>query len=613
MLKGSKTVFSIVISEKGGSERRESFDQREVTVGRVQGNDLMLPKGNVSKRHCRLENIEGRFVVTDQNSTNGTYVNRRRITQGTVVRQGDRIYIGDFILRLDEDFAAAADSSASGSAADRGGQALNDTGPRSFDVPASDVDVALSSSLGVGAPAPGLSPQPTAPPRPSMSTIGRSKASPTAQQDAIPGGPVSDASSGALVSAVRFLVERASSKLEPRILDHEIDESLVDRVQRLVDEIYAQQQEEAELAPGVPADAVRAAAYAELLEFGPIGPLLDDPSVSEIAASGVGFLTVLRGTQRQSASLPFAAAASIERAVTRLCRQDGEPLGAEEWIVRRHLSSLGFDLDALRGPAAPGGAILRLRRRDPVVSDFEELVRAGVVSRSMATFLRHCVKAHANILVVGARRSGAAEVLSALCDAASPDRVLALHDEEELASTSGSVVAIAASTGSSAEDLLATAAGIPGHRLLVDSMAGERARAMLRAIADGADSTVACIRGGSIERACSRVCADLAMAGGQTARAVADSLIASFDVVVEVARLRDGRSRVLRICELRHGDEFVVAAESIFDFAIERTATGGSIEGSFNASGRSPRMANEIRSRGGRLDSALFQRAPSSE
>ena len=95
------TVFAIVISEKGGAERREVFERTEISVGRVQGNDLMLPKGNVSKRHARLIYRDGRFIVTDLNSTNGTYVNRRRISQATIVREGDRIYIGDFVLRIE--------------------------------------------------------------------------------------------------------------------------------------------------------------------------------------------------------------------------------------------------------------------------------------------------------------------------------------------------------------------------------------------------------------------------------------------------------------------------------------------------------------------------------
>src|ERR1700674_4388608 len=93
-------MFTIVISEKGGAERRETFDKNEINVGRVQGNDLMLPKGNVSKHHARLLFRDGRFIVTDLKSTNGTYVNGRKISQATIVREGDKIYIGDFVLRL---------------------------------------------------------------------------------------------------------------------------------------------------------------------------------------------------------------------------------------------------------------------------------------------------------------------------------------------------------------------------------------------------------------------------------------------------------------------------------------------------------------------------------
>src|SRR3954465_4268585 len=94
-------MFSVIISEKGGAERRESFDRTEINVGRVQGNDLMLPKGNVSKRHARLLYRDGRFIVTDLKSTNGTYVNGRKIAQATIVREGDKIYIGDFVLRIE--------------------------------------------------------------------------------------------------------------------------------------------------------------------------------------------------------------------------------------------------------------------------------------------------------------------------------------------------------------------------------------------------------------------------------------------------------------------------------------------------------------------------------
>ncbi len=105
-------MFSIIISEKGGAERKEGFDKNEINVGRVQGNDLMLPKGNVSKHHARLLYRDGRFIVTDLKSTNGTYVNGRKIAQATIVREGDKIYIGDFVLRLDGGQAAAPQADA---------------------------------------------------------------------------------------------------------------------------------------------------------------------------------------------------------------------------------------------------------------------------------------------------------------------------------------------------------------------------------------------------------------------------------------------------------------------------------------------------------------------
>src|SRR5262249_8389488 len=88
----------------------ESFDKNEINVGRVQGNDLMLPKGNVSKHHARLLYRDGRFIVTDLKSTNGTYVNGRKIAQATIVREGDKIYIGDFVLRLDSAAAREMDA-----------------------------------------------------------------------------------------------------------------------------------------------------------------------------------------------------------------------------------------------------------------------------------------------------------------------------------------------------------------------------------------------------------------------------------------------------------------------------------------------------------------------
>ncbi|MCG8422196.1 MAG: Flp pilus assembly complex ATPase component TadA [Proteobacteria bacterium] len=94
-------MFAIIVTEKGGDQRRLEFDKSEVTIGRVQGNDVILPKGNVSKRHARIVLKDGKFIIVDLKSTNGTYVNGRKITSPLVVKDNDKIYIGDFILGVD--------------------------------------------------------------------------------------------------------------------------------------------------------------------------------------------------------------------------------------------------------------------------------------------------------------------------------------------------------------------------------------------------------------------------------------------------------------------------------------------------------------------------------
>jgi pilus assembly protein CpaF len=73
-------MYAVVITDEGGARRRLDFSKPELTVGRVQGNDIVLSKRNVSKQHARLSLQGDQAVVVDLNSTNGTWVNGRKIT-----------------------------------------------------------------------------------------------------------------------------------------------------------------------------------------------------------------------------------------------------------------------------------------------------------------------------------------------------------------------------------------------------------------------------------------------------------------------------------------------------------------------------------------------------
>jgi len=94
-------MYAVVITDEGGARRKLDFSKSELTVGRVQGNDIVLSKRNVSKQHARLTLKGQQAVVVDLNSTNGTWVNGRKITSPQALKQGDKIYIADFIITLE--------------------------------------------------------------------------------------------------------------------------------------------------------------------------------------------------------------------------------------------------------------------------------------------------------------------------------------------------------------------------------------------------------------------------------------------------------------------------------------------------------------------------------
>src|SRR5947209_5954461 len=93
--------FSVILTEKGGSTQRLDFEAEEITIGRVDENDICLPKGNISKKHTRIVVKDGKVIVLDLKSTNGTYVNGKKLAGPQVISPADKVYIGDFILNVE--------------------------------------------------------------------------------------------------------------------------------------------------------------------------------------------------------------------------------------------------------------------------------------------------------------------------------------------------------------------------------------------------------------------------------------------------------------------------------------------------------------------------------
>ena len=684
-------IFSVIISEKGGAERRESFDRAEINVGRVQGNDLMLPKGNVSKRHARLILRDGRFIVTDLKSTNGTYVNGRKIGQPTIVREGDKIYIGDFVLRIEAgpgaqlagghrpsgEFNAIPDIgsidgplSSPGSPASAAPAKLRDgllTGENAADVVShfpleNDPDEAP-----IPVPAPPRVPRPTqstkpsgsmlsptalspmpphahavsgpptlsAGPRPTASSIPappQSPFPPTFGQafpprhavppgpTAVPPSPVNRTNSEPLPgpsaphrAALVTLVERVgeSVDLAPLASGAPIDAALTTKVTSAIEDRVAAMRAAGLVPDGVSLEQLALEARRELLETGAIGPLLADDDVVEIHVHGVTRLVAFRKSRKQpSVEMPFTSEEAATRAVRRLARRAGVTLdapGAVDVCTPEGSRMLGV----LPAPGVKGLLVVLRKPQKIEPSTLEDLVRAGLLSRAVATLLTQGMAGRANVLVVGPTGSGHGSLVAALAQSfGAEERVVSLQDDDEIPVTHPNVMPIPLGPNA---DAAASAAHVAMRmrpdRIVIGALAGPAASELVGALGEGAGNMLAATRAPTLRHALARLTADLVTARpGTSVDAAREALASAFDLVLEVARLRDGRARLMRVADLR-AEGTTLVARDVFTFTIERTAAGGAIEGSLHPTGVVPAIAEDLAARGTPVDPAIFRRA----
>jgi pilus assembly protein CpaF len=228
----------------------------------------------------------------------------------------------------------------------------------------------------------------------------------------------------------------------------------------------------------------------------------------------------------------------------------------------------------------------------------------------MAGLFTQCVAARANILVTGAEGAGATTLLGALAAAGSTeDRVVVLQEDDELIFTQPHTISIL--LGDTAEEgarAVQAAARVRPDRLVVGAFAGPVAAELVDAMGDGVDGVLASARAPTLRQAVLRLTADIAATKPGLVPEVAREWLASvFDLTIEIARLRDGRHRVLRVAELAvEGNR--IALRDIFAFNVERTAAGGAIEGTFAPTGVVPGIIEDLAARGVAVDPSIFRR-----
>ncbi len=622
--------FTIVISEKGGAERRELFSVAEISVGRVQGNDLLLPKGNVSKQHAKLFYRDGRFIVTDLNSTNGTYVNRRRIQQATVINDSDRIYIGDFVLRIEagpdlagavltgEQSAVLADEVASHEE-ELPDSALepvpdDDAGSKSAEAPKniaqgrlgtqpswsdqSTGKLSLSSALSSASERNGMVPGRTVRTEAVLSLANLSAVSPKEIE--------SSGVLGALVDGI--LRARSGPETTPR----EIAEPR-EMTDRLLDDRLAQLVSDGHVPAGAQAERLRLIARTELLDLGPLSRLLEDSTISEIIVPRFDQVLARKNGQIETSDLGFASHQSLERIIHRLCDRSGCSVRPEDSHIERRLTG-GIFLCAVLPPLGVDGPSLVLRRPRATATTMQTIVRTGAISRAIASFFQQALAARLRILVVGPRDAELGLITGALISAIADGPLLVLEGGEDLGASSASISTIKWSLlGTHDAPSIVKAAGhVATSHVVIALEESEMTAPTLDLLGSGGTGAIIACPGRSIEAALSRLTLDVCATRPGLSIDIARRMVAgAFDLVLEVIRYRDGRQRVVRLAEIGRVSSDEIEVDDVFTFVT--TSGGGSdvVEGTFKGLGTIPRVVEELVARGVPFDTNLFGRIPS--
>jgi len=393
-------MFTVSVAEKGGSQRRMEFDEDVITIGRVQGNHIVLPRGNVSKQHARLEHRGGELRLTDLSSTNGTYINGRRITETAMVVQGDKVYIGEFIIGF-EDVSGAREASAASKPAARPvpSAPAQEEAPK-LPVPRAKVapvrptkqrhaDQTVPSTVPAAVVAAPSVPKP--PPRPTEEPAVFSSVDPSAAPAASPlprpataprpapaakpvptpaGAPTAAPPMDAQMEQLLEAVSRQVKRIELGKLPVRVDEGTAGKVRIVLRETVDELVAHGKLPHTHEAERLLSRAFRAAVDLGPLAAWLDDADVKEIRILSADTVVLRKRTGWAPAGVGFLGEDALAEALR--CLGSGVPgrdEGGVPGLVRYRLEDGAMVLAALPPVASSGTSASIFKNLSPRIRD----------------------------------------------------------------------------------------------------------------------------------------------------------------------------------------------------------------------------------------------------
>jgi pilus assembly protein CpaF len=379
--------------------------------------------------------------------------------------------------------------------------------------------------------------------------------------------------------------------------------------------ILALLEEECEILSPAQKETLADEILTEAMGLGPLEPLLQDPSISDILVTGPKMVYVERAGRLYESSVEFYDDAHLIRVIERIVSRVGRRIDSTCPLVDARLPD-GSRVNAVIPPVAVDGPLLSIRRFGTDRLTADALVQNLTMTSGMLELLQACVKAQLNIVVSGGTGAGKTTLLNVLSGYIDErERVVTIEDSAELQLRQRHVARMEARPANIAGEgairirqLVINALRMRPDRIIVGEVRGEEALDMLQAMNTGHDGSLTTIHANAPREAVSRLEVMVGMANaGIPTRAIRQQISSAIDLFVQIARLTDGTRRITHITECCGMEGELVTMQDIFVFDKTGIGEDGRVKGRFRPTGIRPKFFERLAVAGAQVPAALFQ------
>jgi len=352
----------------------------------------------------------------------------------------------------------------------------------------------------------------------------------------------------------------------------------------------------------------------ELLGYGPIQPLLEDPEITEIMVNGYRQIFIEKQGKLIKTNITFENDDHVLRIIDRVITPLGRRIDADSPTVDARLPD-GSRVNAVIPPVAIDGPSITIRKFSTDRLGLKELIRLESITESMVEFLRACVIARLNIIISGGTGSGKTTLLNSLSSLIPEgERIVTIEDAAELQLRQEHVVRMETRLPGvdgrglvTTRDLVRNALRMRPDRIIVGEVRGGEALDMLQAMNTGHDGSLTTLHANSPRDALSRLETLTLMSGMDIPiRVIREQVASAIDLILQVSRLRDGTRKVTAITEVAGMEGDTIVLTDIFIFDQVSVSQDGEVQGELKPTGIRPMFTERLKVAGFSLKPEVF-------